>query len=90
MNDGWVAGLEQIAKQPTCGNVGVYPRFDRVSNERVMRPLRDFVTDAVDILERPDVTAVGRCEQARGKVRGPGESLHWLVAVAVFSIRSAP
>jgi hypothetical protein len=58
--DGWVPGLEQVANTAALRKRRLYPRFDRVSKERVMRPLRNFVTDAVDVLERPAPAAVAK------------------------------
>ena len=53
-------------------------------DERIIRPLRDFVTDPVDVLDRPVWPPLGRANNPGDEVRGPGEGLHWLVAIAVW------
>ena len=55
-----------------------------------IRPLGDFVTDAVDVLERPAAAAVGLRDTIWSGLRGPGERLHWLVAVAIRVLSLPP
>src|SRR6202008_1105076 len=64
------------------------PRLYEVVDERVIRPLGNLVAKGVNVLKRPIRPSPPRrkrpSEEARRRVRAPGEGLHRLIAVAVL------
>src|SRR5215468_9986787 len=79
----WITSLKEAAAAARlCRRPS--PRLYKVVDERIIRPLRNLVAQRVDILESPGPAAVRASEQARRRVRAPGEGLHRLITVAVL------
>src|SRR5262249_47392519 len=79
----WITSLKKAAAAGRLCRRGP-PRLYKVVDERVIRPLRNLVAKRVDILETQGRAAVRPSEQARRRVRAPGEGLHRLITVAVL------